>query len=88
MKKISNFFYKMAIFFELLARKFQELSYWDINKINEFYVYCPAMNKPRHKHLSFKEAVKEAKRIKKKNEFDYDVEVLEVVYRIPSEIPF
>lgn len=92
MKKIADKLYKLANFIKLLADKLKEMSYRNLKEPEMYYVYVPSREKPRYIHFNFKEADKEARRIKRKNQnkdnMDDDVLVLQVVKEYPSEIPF
>lgn len=92
MKKFSMFLYRLSNFIKLLAEKVKEISYHKLDEPEMYYVYVPSREKPRHIHFNFKEADKEARRIKRKNlnkdNMDDDVMVLQIVKCYPSEIPF
>lgn len=83
-KHTINFLVKLSNIFQYIADGLRKL-----NLHEEYYVYVPSNNKPRHIHKSYKSARNEAERLRNKLSIDEYVEVLQIVNRFEGiNLPF
>lgn len=83
-KNIIDFLTKLSNIFCYMAENLRKL-----NLHEEYYVYVPSNNKPRHIHKSYKSARNEAERLRNKLSIDEYVEVLQIVNRFEGiNLPF
>lgn len=82
-KNLIEFFTKLSNIFAYIANFLRNTRFHE-----EYYVYVPGRNKPKFVHDSYKSARQEAERIYEKSDRLEDVEILQIVNRFNSEIPF
>ena len=83
-KHTINFLVKLSNIFQYIADGLRKL-----NLHEEYYVYVPSNNKPRHIHKSYKSARAEAERLCDKITCMEQVEILQIVNKFEGhQLPF
>ena len=84
-RKLVNTMNNISSVINVIACKIEEVTLKE-----EFYVYVPDADKPRHKHSTFTAALKEAKRLAEyRITAGTDIEILQVVKKLKGDvIPF
>lgn len=84
LRKTIDFLDKLSTTLTYIANSLRDLRLHE-----EYYVYVPSNNKPRHIHKSYKSARNEAERLRNKLSMDEYVEVLQIVNRFEGiNLPF
>ena len=81
-KHTINFLVKLSNIFQYIADGLRKL-----NLHEEYYVYVPTNQKPRHIHKNYKSARAEAERLRDKLTLDEYVEILQIVNRFEGFNP-
>ena len=81
-KNTINFLTKLSNILQYMAGSLRRL-----NLHEEYYVYVPTAQKPRHIHKDYKSARAEAERLRDKLTLDEYVEILQIVNRFDGFKP-
>ena len=82
LKNTIDLLVKLSNIFQYMAENLRRL-----NLHEEYYVYVPTNQKPRHIHKNYKSARAEAERLRDKLTLDEYVEILQIVNRFEGFNP-